>query len=619
MKRPASYKKVLFVLFAGLLLAWSALKLFASPHLSIQPAQSPLGLSVELHLPEYLHKEEPFSQLLQDLRAGKVRVLAVSANGDLLADLGGGTKYYVHNPAPGSLLAPALEQASAHHTTIITIRASTVPLTPASTLTELLRTTAQLYPLLMLALMAGLAVGAVRGLRSARTATLVPDTGVRFSDVIGAEDAKQSLQDVVEYLRNPRRFADFGARAPRGVLLEGPPGTGKTLLARAVAGECKVPFFSVNGANFSAPFVGIGVMRVKALFRQAAKQAPCVIFIDEVDGLGSREGQTQGGAAETENRRIINAILTELDGFDERAGVVVIAATNHAEHLDKGLTREGRFDRRCVLGLPNLAERVGLYELYLRKVRAKSNLDLKAVSRLSAGLSPSAIATVVNAAALQCVKQHRPELSQEDLVDALHRQQMGAPNEATRQAMTEAVRRRTAFHEAGHAIVGWATGFATLDGVTIIPRSRALGVTLLSQDHESVLLTKTDLEKLMTVYLGGRCAELLVYGEASSGARDDLEKATSAALQMVCEYGLAGSLEPASYAALGPQAYTLARPRALRDARDLVLAAQARASDILRSYREALNALAEQLLEKESLSGEEALGVLNGFQPAVSA
>jgi len=611
------HKKVLItlVVVGTMLAAFFSPGLFSSGP-AFTPARNSVAVLVEKEQRHYLAHERPFSELLSLIGANKVGLLAVTTDGELLVRLRNGDRFYIHAPAPAGLLTDTLTKAKDQNVTVVTLRTAAVP-RPANLVGEALQVVRDLLPVVLIVVLLVMARSSLGILGGAKPFSIVKDPGDRFDDVIGAEDAKEALADVVDYLRNPERYAEIGARAPKGVLLEGPPGTGKTLLARAVAGECGVTFISLNGASFSASFVGVGVGRVKQLFREAAKHAPCVIFIDELDGIGNRDGNGSGGAAETENSRIINTLLTELDGFDTRSGIVVIGATNYAARLDAALTREGRFDRHCALGMPNISERAELFALYAKKVKIVDVIDWSRLARRSAGLAPSAIAAVVNFAALIAAQAGRDAVTDTDLSTALERQQMGSPTASLQRAMSDSLRRRVAIHEAGHALVGWKTGMGTLDGVTIVPRSRALGVTLLTQESEDILFTRSELRARISTFLAGRAAELLVLGEASTGASNDLERASAIALSMVAETALAGTFGPFSFKALGRESETLTRGEALPQAVELLREIEAETDAMLAENRDALEALAGVLLERETLTGEEALAVLQSQVVAV--
>ena len=609
-------KLLITVVVVGLLMLAVASKSLSS-RTEFVPGRNAVAVLMEGEQKTYLRHERSFSELLVALAADKVSVLAVTTDGELLVRGRGNERFYVHAPTPAALLTDTLAKAKERNVMVVTLRTAAMP-KPPDVLGDVLGMARDLLPLVLLVLLLVMARSSLGILGGSKSYAIVKDANVRFKDVIGAEDAKQALGDVVAYLKDPKRFADIGARAPKGVLLDGPPGTGKTLLAKAVAGECGVTFISLNGASFSASFVGVGVARVKALFKEAAKHAPCVIFIDELDGIGNREGNGSGGAAETENSRIINTLLTELDGFDSRAGIVVIGATNYAARLDAALTREGRFDRRCTLGLPNIGERVQLFELYARRVKTAANIDFTRLARRSAGLAPSAVAAVVNFAAFIAAQQDRDQVTEDDLMTALERQQMGAPTTSVHKAMSEALRRRIAVHEAGHALVGWKTGMGTLDGVTIVPRSRALGVTLLTQEGDDVLFTASELRARIATFLAGRGAELLVLGEASTGASNDLERASHIAMTMVSETGLAGEYGPFSLKALGRESEALTRGKAMVAAVTLMRDVEAETQALLVAHRPALDALTEALLERETLTGEEALRVLRGEETSLA-
>lgn len=614
------YKKILYAVFffAVALGSYFYFYVKAIPE-PADPARNSVALVMEKEKSAYLKDEKPFSDLLKTLDSKQVAVLAITRDGEILVKTRTNQRFYVHSPLPTALLTDALTKARSSDVTVITLRATAVPQPGPSFGSTVMSAAKDALPLVLLVVLLMAMRGSSGMFGGAKAYSIVTDPGVRFKDVIGAEDAKEALGDVVAYLKDPKRFADIGARAPKGVLMEGPPGTGKTLLAKAVAGECGVTFISLNGASFTAPFVGLGVMRVKALFKEAAKRAPCVIFIDELDGVGNREGNGHGGAAETENSRIINTILTELDGFDARSGVVVIGATNYSARVDAAMTREGRFDRRCTLGLPNIAERQALFKLYAEALKLADDVDWSQLARRSAGLAPAAIAAVVNASAITAAKNERQIVSHSDLFSALERQQMGAPTTSMQRAMSDELRRRVAIHEAGHALVGWKTGMGTLDGVTIVPRSRALGVTLLTQEEDTMLHTHSDLRARMATYLAGRGAELLVLGEASTGAANDLERASQIALMMVAETGLAGEFGPFSFKALGREAEALTLNKTLPCAVRLLQEMEVYTMGMLRHDKSALMALADALMEQETLTGDEALAILSANSCEASA
>ncbi len=430
-----------------------------------------------------------------------------------------------------------------------------------------------------------------------------PET--QFADAIGNDEAKAALNRVKAFMRDPAQYRKLGAAAPRGVLLVGPPGTGKTLLARALAGESKANFIAVDGSYFSAMYYGAGVSKVKALFKLARKNAPCVLFIDEVDGIGKRSQGGQGNGAESELNRIINRVLVEMDGFEAMDNVVVVAATNHEDNIDEAMRRPGRFDMLVRLGLPTLPERRQMFELYLGKVRHDGQVDSGVLARLSAGMSPAEIANTVNKAASSAAEAGADQVTHEHLLRAIETHQLGGEVSSMKDLLSAETRRRLAFHEAGHALVGHWTGVGAVERVTIEPRGRALGVTHITRDSEDPLYKQAELTSRLAMMLGGREAELLVLGSVSSGASDDLKRASELAIQMVGSLGFSQAFGLLSVAGvpkelLGPDI----QAAVLKEARALLEQAQTQTRQLLTANRGRLDALADGLLEREVLSGQ---------------
>lgn len=423
---------------------------------------------------------------------------------------------------------------------------------------------------------------------------------LRFADVVGVSDAKRELGDLAAALRDRSAYRQVGAKPPRGVLLSGPPGTGKTLLAKALAGESGANFIAVDGSAFTDKFIGMGVARVRSLFRAARRHAPCVIFIDEIDGVGRRSSGEE--AASQENNRIINALLTELDGFSSTDEVIVLAATNHPQHVDPALLREGRFDRKCMLALPALKEREALLALFSAKLTLAPGTDVSVLARRTAGMAPAAIEAVVAAAARLAAREAAPNVTQSHFLGALSQQQLGSPTPETK--MSEAERERTAYHEAGHALIGRLLNVGTVEKVTILPHSNALGVTLLTAEEDRHLHTERELEARVQMLLGGRAAELVVYDMASTGASNDLERASSIVYRMVAEFGFSSEHGPFSVAGLAQQLPDAAA-QAVAEARRLLKALEAKCVAHLESQRSVLEALAQALLAHETLEGKE--------------
>lgn len=427
---------------------------------------------------------------------------------------------------------------------------------------------------------------------------------VTFADVVGASEAKAALQDIMAYLKDAKGFAALGARPPKGVLLSGPPGTGKTQLARALAGECQVNFIAATGGDFTAMFLGLGSMRVKALFRKARKHAPCIVFLDEIDGIGRRSNTENGGPAEAEGNRIINQILAEIDGFEASAGVIVIGATNFPDAVDPALLREGRFDRKIAVKLPHVADREALFRLYAGKLRFEADTDFAQAARLTTGLAPAAIAYAVNHAALIAARSGQVEVTMAHLLEAIEVCRMGEISGAAH-ALTEAERERIAVHEAGHAIVAEVLGVGRVEKVTILPRGQALGVTLVTQTEDKQLHLKSELEHRIQMLLAGRAAELITYDDASSGAASDLKEASRIALSMVATLGLGDrgtlfSLD--ALAALGMKPDTAA---AVAEAEQVLTTQNERCLATLREFDAALQEIIARLLAQETIDGEE--------------
>ena len=428
-------------------------------------------------------------------------------------------------------------------------------------------------------------------------------TQVTFDDVIGAAEAKAALRDIMAYLKNPQGFTAVGARPPKGVLLSGPPGTGKTQLAKALAGECKVNFIAATGGDFSAMFLGVGSMRVKSLFRKARKHAPCIVFIDEIDGIGRRTSTENGGPSEAEGNRIINQILAEIDGFQAASGVIVIGATNFPDMVDPALLREGRFDRKITVKLPDVGDRAALFRLYAQRLPALGAIDYTQLARLTTGLAPAAIAYIVNHAALIAAREHAAEIPMAYFLEAIEVCRMGEIN-GSASALTAAERERIAVHEAGHAIVAQVLGVGRVEKVTILPRGGALGVTLVTQKEDKQLHLKSELEHRIQMLLGGRAAEIMSYDDASSGAASDLKEASKIALSMVATLGLSDQGTLFNLEALSAFNIKPNTEQAVAQAEALLATQNAHCFALLKTYAPALQAITAQLLEYETIDGE---------------
>jgi cell division protease FtsH len=443
---------------------------------------------------------------------------------------------------------------------------------------------------------------------------------LQFADAIGNDEAKAALNRVKAFMRDPSQYRKLGAAAPRGVLLVGPPGTGKTLLAKALAGESKANFIAVDGSYFSAMYYGADVAKVKALFKLARKNAPCVLFIDEVDGIGKRTrgGEGPGSGAESELNRIINRVLVEMDGFDALDNVVVVAATNHENNIDEAMRRPGRFDMLVRLALPTLPERCQLFDLYTGKVAHDGSADTATLARISAGMSPAEIANTVNKAASTAAEAGAERVTGEHLLRAIETHQLGGEVSSIKGLLSDATRERLAYHEAGHALIGHWLGVGSVERVTIEPRGHALGVTHIARDSEDPLYRQAELSSRLAMMLGGREAELLVLGSVSSGASDDLKRASELAVNMVGSLGFSQAFGLLSVAGvpkelLGPDI----QAAVLKEARTLLEQAQTRCRQLLQSQRDELDALAQRLLEREALSGDELRALLGARHAAL--
>jgi cell division protease FtsH len=442
----------------------------------------------------------------------------------------------------------------------------------------------------------------------------------RFTDVAGYEGAKREISEVVDFLKHPDRYAAAGAIGPRGVLMVGPPGTGKTLLARAVAGEAEVPFLALTGSSFVEMFVGVGAARVRDLFAAARKVAPSIIFIDEVDAIGQR----RGGAlvSNDEREQTLNQMLAEMDGFDKATGVVVLAATNRPETLDPALLRPGRFDRQVEIPLPNLRERTAILGVHTRSKRLDPGVDLEAVARATPGFSGADLANLVNEAAIVAVRDNRDTLNAEDFSEARDRILLGR-REATNALMPDE-KHAVAVHESGHALVAALSPHADpVSKVTILPAGQALGVTEQLPVDERHLYGESYLKDSLAVRLGGRAAELLLLGEASTGASNDLAGATDLATRMVREYGMSTRLGPVGFATGSPmylggeevrsRAYAEATQRVIdEEVEALLREAEQRATELLRGHRDALDRLIEDLLAHETVDGDAVQAAITG-------
>ena len=445
-----------------------------------------------------------------------------------------------------------------------------------------------------------------------------PTNGIKFSDVAGEDEAKDSLQEVVEYLHDPSKYRDIGAKMPKGILLVGPPGTGKTMLAKAVAGESEVPFFSISGSEFVEMFVGMGAAKVRDLFKQAKEKAPCIVFIDEIDAIGKKRG---GGAlgGNDEREQTLNQLLTEMDGFEDNAGVIILAATNRPESLDPALTRPGRFDRQVPVTLPDLQGRVAILKVHAAKIKTAPSIDYDKVARMASGASGAELANIVNEAALRAVRDHRPYATQEDMEESI--EVVIAGYQKKHAILTDKEKCIVSYHEIGHALVAaLASHSAPVQKITIIPRtSGALGYTMQVEQGNHYLMNKEEMLDQIATLTGGRAAEEVVFGTSTNGASNDIEKATRLARAMITRYGMSDefgmvAMENVTNQYLGGDTTLACSPetqaRIDKAVSDLIKAQHEKARKILVEHRSKLDELAKYLYEKETITGEQFMEIL---------
>lgn len=442
--------------------------------------------------------------------------------------------------------------------------------------------------------------------------------GIKFSDVAGEDEAKESLSEIVDYLHNPGKYREIGALMPKGILLVGPPGTGKTMLAKAVAGESNVPFFSMSGSEFVEMFVGMGASKVRDLFKQAKEKAPCIVFIDEIDAIGQkRDGRL---SSNDEREQTLNQLLTEMDGFEENTGVIILAATNRPESLDPALTRPGRFDRRVPVELPDLKGREAILKVHAQKIRIENNVDFSKIARMASGASGAELANIVNEAALRAVRDGRNIVTESDLEESI--EVVIAGYQKKNAILTDDERKVVAYHEVGHALVAAKqTNSAPVQKITIVPRtSGALGYTIQVEDGNHYLVSQQELENKIATLAGGRAAEELVFHSASTGASNDIEQATKLARAMITRYGMSNdfdmvALETVSNQYLGGDTSLACsaetQSRIDKQVVELVRTQHQKALKILEENRQKLDEIAAYLYEKETITGDEFMRILN--------
>ena len=442
--------------------------------------------------------------------------------------------------------------------------------------------------------------------------------GIKFSDVAGVDEAKENLAEIVDYLHNPQKYTEIGASMPKGLLLVGPPGTGKTMLAKAVAGEANVPFFSMSGSEFVEMFVGMGASKVRDLFKQAKEKAPCIVFIDEIDAIGQKRNSGQFGGND-EREQTLNQLLTEMDGFEGNTGVIILAATNRPESLDPALTRPGRFDRRVPVDLPDLKGREEILKVHAKKIKIAQDVDFNHIARMASGASGAELANIVNEAALRAVRSGRSEATQADLEESI--EVVIAGYQKKNAILTDKEKLIVAYHEIGHALVAAKqTNSAPVQKITIVPRtSGALGYTMQVDTGNHYLMSKEEIENKIATYTGGRAAEELVFDSITTGASNDIEQATKLARAMITRFGMSSSfgmvaLETVNNQYLGGDASLACSPETQtqidQEVMELIENQYCKAYEMLRENRQKLDELAKYLYEKETITGEEFMSIL---------
>ena len=582
-----------------------------------QARKDPTALAFERNPDAWLNHPTEASAFEKAVSAGDVKAVAISGSLVLYTDQAGqfhSTRLVDCGPGCSTNLLGRLGELSLQKGFLLT-RTDIDPRTPSQRFNESLEGVGRLgLALLPVLLIAGLMFYQMRGGALPFGGTKLaerPDT--EFKDVIGADEAKQALRRVVAFMTDPAEYVRVGARAPRGVLIDGPPGTGKTLLARALAKECGANFISVDGSHFSAMFYGAGIGKVKELFERARKNAPCIIFIDELDGVGKRSrGGDSTSAGDQEQNRIINRILVELDGFSPLQNVVVVGATNHVENIDKAMRRPGRFDMIVRTELPTTTEREALFKLYLDKVKAAEQIDLTSLARTATGMSPADIANCVNRAAAYAAEGSAPEVTVEMLYRSVETFQLGGEVSSTKGTLTAATLARLAVHEGGHSLVAHVLDAGSVERVSIEPRGGALGVTYVARHTEEPLYGEQELKSRLAMLLAGREAEMMVFGNTSSGAADDLKRASELATSMIGSYGFGKTFGLLSMAGvpkelIGPDI----QKNVLDEARLLLEQAQADCQLVLNQHRHRLDALTALLLDQETVSGQPLQAVLS--------
>ena len=581
-------------------------------------------------------KEVNYSEFLQMLRDGQVQEVQVEQDVILFVDNAERPQIYEAGRMEDPELVDRLEEAKSQYG----LEYGQVVVEEMSPLMSFLLT--WVLPIVLMVLLGQLltrlmlkkmGTGGVGGpamtFGKSNAKVYVPSTtGIKFADVAGEDEAKEILTEIVDFLHNPQKYNSIGAKLPKGALLVGPPGTGKTLLAKAVAGEANVPFFSISGSEFVEMFVGMGAAKVRDLFKQAAEKAPCIVFIDEIDTIGKKRDGASGIGGNDEREQTLNQLLTEMDGFDTTKGVIILAATNRPESLDPALLRPGRFDRRVPVELPDLKGREDILRVHAAKVRHAPNLDFSAIARAAAGASGAELANIVNEAALRAVRQGRSEVIQSDMEESV--EVVIAGYQKKNQILSDKEKLIVAYHETGHALVAALQSHsAPVHKITIIPRtSGALGYTMQVDEGDHYLMSKEELENRISTLTGGRVAEDLVFHSITTGASNDIEQATKLARAMLAQYGMSEefgmvALQTQSNLYLGGDASLACSPETAaeidRRVIELVRRQYEKAQNLLRENMPRLHQLAKFLYEKETITGEEFMEILNQPVPKLQA
>ena len=566
-------------------------------------------------------KEVDYSEFLQMMNDKQVKEVEIQSDQILFSDTSEDTQYYKTGRMDDPQLIDRLQASGATFGSEIVPQQSGL----SAFLTEFL------LPMIFFVLIgqfffkrmfkgggAGLSNAMSFGTSNAKV--YVPsETGIKFADVAGEEEAKEALQEIVDFLHDPSKYQDIGAQMPKGALLVGPPGTGKTLLAKAVAGEANVPFFSIAGSEFVEMFVGMGASKVRDLFKQANEKAPCIVFIDEIDTIGKKRESSGAIGGNDEREQTLNQLLTEMDGFDGSKGVVILAATNRPEILDPALLRPGRFDRRVPVELPDMAGREALLRVHAKKIRLSDDVDFTAIARASAGCSGADLANLINEAALRAVRMGRRTVNQSDLEESI--EVVIAGYQKKNQVLSDEERKIVAYHEVGHALVAALQSHsAPVTKITIVPRtSGALGYTMQVEENDHYLMDRTELENKIATLTGGRAAEELIFSTITTGASNDIEKATKLARAMITQYGMSEqfgmvALQTNSNKYLGGDASLACSEQTSADIDRLVVEMVQKQHDkalqLLRDNEAKLHELASYLYEKETITGEEFMTIL---------